>query len=388
MIPVPVQPVTAGPQVLSLSNCALDATLGSGKTRLRWAKGLRAAGFQVQALAPADIMQGSVSQTGRRFRLALKARALGGTKTCDLLECCGAEFGLLQRRLFRHVPRPLIVAHTDGLELLATERKRGFAKRNLRQTLAAPLHAWLELAGFRYADALVTLCQADLAHARKRGLFDESNSACINPGIDAEYLNLELNTARENLVVYLGTWHTRKAPARIARVMTRVLEEEPSCRFEVIGASGDQQRIMEAFPLELHNRIKVHGKLPSTTVSECLRQAKVMFFPSHYEGFGMAVTEAMACGCAVVTTPTGFGSDLRDGHEAFVRDFDDESGMKENILRLLRDDAVRVPMAESGWRRVQALSWDAQGRRLADLYAGWLARWDQERGCWRRPLEG
>jgi glycosyltransferase involved in cell wall biosynthesis len=105
-----------------------------------------------------------------------------------------------------------------------------------------------------------------------------------------------------------------------------------------------------------------------------------MFFPSHYEGFGMASTEAMACGCAVVTTPTGFGSDLSDGLDSFVRDFSDEAGMRENILVLLRNDSLRIAMAEMGRRRVHGLTWESQGRKLAQTYLRWLSQWDARLG--------
>src|SRR5438128_2145590 len=106
-------------RVLALSNCALDPTLGSGKTRLRWAEGLRTAGFAVRTLTPEDLLHGMPKALGVRFPLALGALRNAPVISCDLLECCGAEFGLLERQWFRRSSRPLIVAHTDGLELLS-----------------------------------------------------------------------------------------------------------------------------------------------------------------------------------------------------------------------------------------------------------------------------
>ena len=328
-------------------------------------------------------MRDATPRLGWRFRLALDARRLIMSQPLNLIECFGAEFGLVQRRWSHRAPRPLIVAHTDGLELLATERQRRLFKRSLKQKIMAPIHDWLDWSAFRYADALVAGCEADIVFARQHGLFAAETAICINPGIDDEYLGRPFRPAREHLVVYLGTWHERKAPERIIRVMTQVLSDDPSCRFEVVGASSDARRIVDAFAPHLRARVAVHPKLTTAAVSVVLNRAKTMFFPSHYEGFGMATAEAMACGCAVVTTPTGFGADLQDGVNAFVRDFNDEAGMRDNILRLLRDDAVRISMAEAGWRRVQELAWDRQCRRLAEVYSAWLARWDQERGCFR-----
>ena len=154
-------------------------------------------------------------------------------------------------------------------------------------------------------------CQADIQFARSNNLFRDETAVCINVGVDPEYLGLPFETKREHLVIFFGTWSPRKAPERIVRVMSEVLAQDPRCRFEVLGAGGAEKEIFASFPSHFHERIKVHPKLPTKEVVAALTRAKVMFFPSHYEGFGMATSESMACGCAVVVTPTGFGADLR-----------------------------------------------------------------------------
>ena len=99
-------------RVLLLSNCPLDPTLGSGKTRLRWSEGLRKAGFSVQSIEPEKLTKGLPKSMGVRFRLAIGARQHSAIAGFDLVECFGAEFGLAQRDWFRRRSRPLIVAHT------------------------------------------------------------------------------------------------------------------------------------------------------------------------------------------------------------------------------------------------------------------------------------
>lgn len=166
--------VTEPRRVLSLSNCALEPTLGSGKIRLRLAAGLRVAGFQVQSKAPSDIMRNSAPRPGWRFRLAWEACRRVTVSGTDLMECSGAEMGLLQRSCAARRPRPMIVARTDGLEFIATERMRGIEPVRWQQRLTAPLHGWLELAGFRHADALAGRLLRNilrgLRHYRGRGL--------------------------------------------------------------------------------------------------------------------------------------------------------------------------------------------------------------------------
>jgi hypothetical protein len=158
-------------RVLALSNCALDPTLGSGKTRLRWAEGLRKAGFAVDTLDAEQLISGVPKSLGVRFRLAIGARRKVSVSECALLECFGAEFGMLEKHWFRRQPRPLIVAHTDGLELLDAHLQGGSQATSLRQRLTRPAHRWLDWAAFRNADALVTGCETDIRFARANGLF-------------------------------------------------------------------------------------------------------------------------------------------------------------------------------------------------------------------------
>ncbi len=368
------------PTVLCLGNCPLDPSLGSGKSRLRWAAGLRASGFTVDTWDSVALTQG-VPRIGTRFRLAWGALTKPKPRKYDLLECAGGEFGWLTRRLAGSSPRPLIVARTDGFELLNTHRSAQLGETvSLKHKLTGPLHRSLDWWAFRYADAFVALCGTDVRFAQEKGLFQTTNVASINAGVDADYLGIPFQSAKEHRVIYFGTWSPRKAPERIARVMTHVLTQDARCTFEVLGAGGAAQAILAAFPEALRSRIKVHPKLPSAQVAAVLLEAKIMFFPSHYEGFGMATSEAMGCSCAAVVTPTGFGADLRDGEDAMVRDFDDETGMVKNILALLSDDALRIKIARAGWERIQRLSWENQGRQLAETYARWLDAWDAPAG--------
>ena len=80
----------------------------------------------------------------------------------------------------------------------------------------------------------------------------------------------------------------------------------------------------------------------------------------------------MACGCAAVTTPTGFGAELRDGDEAFVCGFDDVNAMENSILRLLSDDNLRLRIAHKGRERVQSLKWETSARKLEGVYGRWI----------------
>ena len=81
--------------------------------------------------------------------------------------------------------------------------------------------------------------------------------------------------------------------------------------------------------------------------------------PSRSEGWGLTSTEAMACGCALVTTDNGGSRDFAiDGETALVVPVCDVDAMVSSMLRLLNDDALRQSLALSGQQYVQQFTWD------------------------------
>lgn len=353
--------------------------LGSGKTRLRWSEGLRALGHTVDMAEPRDYETCHGMRRAVRFRQAWGACSFVKQKLearrYDAIEFFGGEFGLITRQLAKRRERPLIVAHTDGLELLASERERA---NDPPGSFLSHAHSWywrqtherLSRAAFVYADAFVTGCELDREYVVEHGIFEPERTAVIEPGLDDEYLAMPFIEKKEHRVAYMGSWIARKGIEKLTVVMTEILSRDRDLRFDIYSGC-DPEPVLSYFPASLHERIVVHSRLSSEQLAQGLARAKVFFFPSQYEGFGMALGEAMACGCAVVTTPTGFGAELRDGVEALVCGFDDVDAMKSGLLRLLSDGQVRGRIARAGWERVQSLKWEAQIKKLEATYERW-----------------
>jgi glycosyltransferase involved in cell wall biosynthesis len=322
----------------------------------------------------------------RRFRQAWGACGLVKEKlrsgNYDLLEFFGGEFGLVTWQISKLQDRPLIVAHTDGLELLASERERSYnpptsIKSHLHAQYSRRTHERLSQAAFVYSDAFVTLCELDNEFVLNHGLYPPRRTAVVEPGLDKEFLSLPFIQMKQEKIAYLGTWISRKGINILSAVMSKVLTQQPQISFDVYGTGGQRDAVLACFPPELHERIAVHPRLTNQELAEGLVKAKVFFFPTQYEGFGMALAEAMACSCAVVTTRTGFGATLRDKQEALLCHFDDKDVMEQSLLALLQDDELRLRIARVGWERVRGLVWESNIRKLEALYKQWTLEYRQ-----------
>jgi glycosyltransferase involved in cell wall biosynthesis len=155
--------------------------------------------------------------------------------------------------------------------------------------------------------------------------------------------------------------------------MTQVMTQRPDVQFDIYGNGQSPVTILAHFPERLHSRITVYPRLASQAIAHGLAGAKVFFFPSQYEGFGLALADAMACSCAGVTTPTGFGAELKHGQEVIRCEFDDVDAMTTAIVGLLDDEVWRCQIAKQGWQRVQSLRWDTSVAKLDALYRQWVA---------------
>ena len=95
--------------------------------------------------------------------------------------------------------------------------------------------------------------------------------------------------------------------------------------------------------------------------------AEFFVFPSLYEGFGLPVVEAMACGTPVITTR---GSSLEEvaGTAADIVDPLDVTGLADAIVRLASDPARRAALGERGLARAREFSWTRSARETLAIY--------------------
>jgi hypothetical protein len=111
-----------------------------------------------------------------------------------------------------------------------------------------------------------------------------------------------------------------------------------------------------------------------TIADEIYNGSSIFLQASKHEGFGMCAVEAMACGCALVTTANGGSADYAfDGETALVCGTDAED-LAEALVRLGSDDDLRVRLAETGRRFVERFRWKASAERLTRVATDVLNR--------------
>lgn len=101
-------------------------------------------------------------------------------------------------------------------------------------------------------------------------------------------------------------------------------------------------------------------------------KADVFVYPSHYEGFGLPVLEAMTLGAPVVTSNTSSLPEVA-GDAAFLIDPNDPMELAEAILKVISDTQYRQDLIQKGQERAKLFSWERTAQETLNAYKSLLS---------------
>jgi glycosyltransferase involved in cell wall biosynthesis len=158
-------------------------------------------------------------------------------------------------------------------------------------------------------------------------------------------------------VAFLGAKEPRKNVPNLIRGWVAAVAERPAPPALVIaGGSGHDDEIDEAVTgVPANLRLLRPGYLRYADLPGYLGGALVAAYPSHGEGFGLPILEAMACGAPVLTTPRLSLPEVGGDAVAYTGERPEEIG--HDLASLLDDDERRLALAQAGLDRAKEFTW-------------------------------
>ena len=131
--------------------------------------------------------------------------------------------------------------------------------------------------------------------------------------------------------------------------------------------------------LNLEDRVHALGGIPDEDLPSLYAGASWFVFPSLYEGFGLPVLEAMACGTPVICSSTSSLPEIV-GDAAIMFDPTDPEDIARALAQALADPRKREELSEESLRRAQGFRWEQTAQRTYRCYKEIIAEYGEGHG--------
>jgi len=119
--------------------------------------------------------------------------------------------------------------------------------------------------------------------------------------------------------------------------------------------------------LRLSDAVRFLGFVPMVDLAALYSLARACVYPSLYEGFGLPVAEAMACGCPVVTSNISSLPEVA-GDAALLVDPTSVDHVADGIALLWCDEERRLALKARGLERARGFTWERTALETAAVY--------------------
>jgi glycosyltransferase involved in cell wall biosynthesis len=178
-----------------------------------------------------------------------------------------------------------------------------------------------------------------------------------------------------NFILSVCTLEPRKNVSRLIQAFARLRQAGVDYQLIHVGARGwlYDATLAEVQRLGLADSVRFLGHVPVDDLVALYSAASVFAYPSLYEGFGLPLLEAMACGCPVVTSNRSSLPEVA-GEAGILVDPVDVEQIAAAIRQVLNDPALAAAMRQKGLARARLFSWERCARETLDAYRRVLGR--------------
>ncbi|MDX1655580.1 MAG: glycosyltransferase family 1 protein [Candidatus Competibacteraceae bacterium] len=245
------------------------------------------------------------------------------------------------------------------------------------------LNALIRL-GLRQARLILCISEHGRQMARERFGIAEERLAVAYHGVDACYRPVPQSEARQRLrrhyglegsyLLYLGKYERRKNIFRLLEAFRLFRERNDGVKLVMAGKRDWNAAAVDRLiaQLELDGQVLEPGYIPLEHLPALYSAAHCFVFPSLWEGFGLPVIEAMACGTPVITSRGSCLEEIAGGAARLVDPHRVED-IAQALEELYRNPALGGELRRRGLIRAAQFSWEACARQTLAAYRQALA---------------
>jgi glycosyltransferase involved in cell wall biosynthesis len=170
-------------------------------------------------------------------------------------------------------------------------------------------------------------------------------------------------------VLYVGTIEPRKNLTRLVAAFAQARRRCPDLELVLVGQLGwKYTSLFRAIEdLDLEHAVRRLGYVPNDDLPALYNLARLLAFPSLYEGFGLPVVEAMACGTPVLTSNGSSLAEIAAG-ASYLIDPLEVIDIAHGLVCLATDDNLHANLRAAGLARAAQFSWQRAAAETVRVY--------------------
>ncbi len=174
----------------------------------------------------------------------------------------------------------------------------------------------------------------------------------------------------ENFVLYIGRIEEKKNILNQIRAFKNFAKKYPDYKFVLIGKKGYGYDNIKTniFNEDLEDSIIELGYVNNEDTAVILNMAKIFMFVSNYEGFGLPLLEAMACGVPVITSNVTSLPEIA-GNAALYSEPNNTMKITENLCNIIENkEGIRDELIKNGFENIKKFSWQECAEQTINVF--------------------
>jgi glycosyltransferase involved in cell wall biosynthesis len=372
-------------RVLFAVHTPVDPRLGGPGASIAVARELGLIGHEVEFFGYDHAFPGVTEFSARHqvvFPWKLARFLIRSATRFDVLDITTGD-SYIWARLGRRGAAPdlVLVTRSNGIEHQAhAARLAEAAKGRLDLSWRYPIYhgglrLWEVAQSIRAADAVLVPTENERRFVVDRLRANEATTRVVPHGIDPNLLRLPTGTerkapqSRSARLCFLGNWFDQKGISDVVETVEALTMRGTPFKLLIAGTGRRPEDVVAAFPTDARARLRVVERYRRHQLAELLSDQEILLFPSRYEGFGLALLEAMACGVVPITTPVGVaGSIVRDGENGIIVEPGRIAEIVAAVERLTSSRAFLSDMSARATETARSFTWQKTAEATLALY--------------------
>ncbi len=241
--------------------------------------------------------------------------------------------------------KTVVTVHDLGSEFLA----------HMHQLKQRVYLSYMQKHQLRTATKIIAVSKATKLDLVKKIKLPKNKINVVYEGLNKDLFRIDTkgNSLRD-YYLFVGTVQPRKNLERIIRALAKIKDKN----LVIAGSKGWMSDEIYDLPKELgiEDRVKFLGYVPDEKLPALYSNAQALIFPSLFEGFGLPILEAQACGCPVVTSNQSSMPEVAGKGAIYVDPYSVDDIVRG--MERLQGTGYRLQLIKAGFENIKRFSWE------------------------------